>query len=67
MALRVGLEGWPFLGLWTKPGAPFLCIEPWHGHADEEGFAGEFTGKGGAVVLQPGDTFVRSFSIRIGR
>jgi galactose mutarotase-like enzyme len=61
--IRVSLEGWPFLGLWTKPGAHFLCIEPWHGLADPEGFEGEFADKEGAVVLQPGDTFERSFTI----
>jgi hypothetical protein len=24
-------DGLPMLGLWTRPGAPFLCLEPWRG------------------------------------
>ena len=32
--LSVQFEGFPYLGIWTKPNAPFLCIEPWCGLAD---------------------------------
>jgi galactose mutarotase-like enzyme len=41
----------PHLGIWTKPGAPFLCIEPWQGHASPLGFDGEFADKPGTVSL----------------
>jgi galactose mutarotase-like enzyme len=53
---RLGLQfpDTPYLGLWTKPGAPFICIEPWHGMADPVGFAGEFTEKPGVFILAPG-------------
>jgi galactose mutarotase-like enzyme len=44
----------PMLGIWQKPGAPFLCIEPWQGIADPEGFAGDFREKPGIVELEPG-------------
>ena len=44
----------PHLGIWTKPGAPFLCIEPWQGHASPLGFDGEFADKPGTVGLAPG-------------
>ncbi len=54
-ALRVAFQDMPMLGIWTKPGgAPFLCIEPWHSRADDEGFAGEFATKKGVVSLSPG-------------
>lgn len=45
----------PMLGIWQKPGAPFLCIEPWQGLADPQGFAGDFRAKPGVVELAPGD------------
>jgi galactose mutarotase-like enzyme len=53
---RLGLQfpDTPYLGLWTKPGAPFICIEPWHGMADPVGFAGEFTEKPGVFILASG-------------
>jgi len=41
----------PYLGLWSKPGAPFICIEPWHGIADPMGFAGDFTEKPGVFIV----------------
>ena len=49
----------PMLGIWQKPGARFLCIEPWQGHADPVGFTGDFQDKPGAVQLAAAHT-VRS-------
>jgi galactose mutarotase-like enzyme len=43
-----------FLGVWTKPGAGFVCIEPWQGIADESGFSGDFREKWGVFTLAPG-------------
>ena len=37
-SVRVAWRNLPDLGLWTKPGAPFLCIEPWAGYSDPAGF-----------------------------
>jgi len=37
-----------------KPGAPFLCIEPWAGHADLAGPETDFWAKPGVRVLEPG-------------
>lgn len=48
-------DGFSWLGLWNKPGADFLCIEPWAGHADPVGFAGDFRQKPGITLLPPGD------------
>jgi galactose mutarotase-like enzyme len=53
-ALRVDFPDAPFLGVWTKPGAPFICIEPWHGIADPVGYTGDFTAKPGIFKLEPG-------------
>jgi len=44
----------PYLGLWSKPGAPFICIEPWHGMADPVGFSGDFTAKPGVFIVPAG-------------
>jgi galactose mutarotase-like enzyme len=45
----------PQLGIWQKPGANFICIEPWQGTADPAGFAGEFADKPGIILLAPGE------------
>ncbi len=62
-SIRVDFPDMPHLGIWTKPGAGFICIEPWQGHADPEGFDGEFVDKPGIVLIQPGER--REFSMRI--
>jgi galactose mutarotase-like enzyme len=52
--LAVHFPDTPYLGLWSKPSAPFICIEPWHGIADPVGFTGDFTEKPGVFVVPPG-------------
>jgi galactose mutarotase-like enzyme len=52
--LRVDFPDTPYLGVWTKPGAAFICIEPWHGLADPEGFTGDFRTKPGIFEVAPG-------------
>ena len=53
-ALEVGWEGFEQLGIWTKPGAGFLCIEPWRGLPSPADFAGEFPEKPGILLIPPG-------------
>ena len=53
--IRVSYPDAPYLGVWTKPGAHFICIEPWHGIADPDGFCGDFTAKPGVFEVKPGD------------
>ena len=51
--LRIDFPDTPQLGVWTKPGARFVCIEPWHGHADPAGFTGDFRDKPGVFAVAP--------------
>ena len=53
--LRISFPHTPYLGVWSQPGAKFVCIEPWHGHADPTGFTGDFRDKPGVVTVAPGD------------
>jgi galactose mutarotase-like enzyme len=52
--LRLGFPDTPYLGVWTKPQANFICIEPWHGVSDAEGFSGDFTAKTGIFTVAAG-------------
>jgi galactose mutarotase-like enzyme len=52
--LRIDFPDTPHLGIWTKPGAAFVCVEPWHGHADPVGFDGDFRAKPGVFEVAPG-------------
>jgi galactose mutarotase-like enzyme len=53
--LRIDFPDTPMLGIWSKPGAAFLCVEPWHGIADPVGFSGDFADKPGIFTLAPGE------------
>lgn len=63
-AIRVDFPRMPHLGIWTKPGAGYVCIEPWQGYASPEGFDGEFAAKPGMVAIAPGKT--EAFAMSIG-
>jgi len=53
-ALRVTVRDLPHLALWTKDGAPFLCLEAWTGHGDPVGFTGDITRKPSMRLLAAG-------------
>ncbi len=64
-SLEVAWEGFRELGLWMKPGARFLCIEPWLGFASPLEFDGPFIEKPGVLLIPPGESRRASMSIRI--
>ncbi|APG61858.1 aldose epimerase [Sphingorhabdus lutea] len=61
--LAIDFPDTPWLGIWTKPGAAYLCIEPWAGMADPQGFTGDFTEKPGIMMLAKGEE--RSFRMDV--
>ncbi len=61
--VQVSIEGFPYLGIWAKPGAPFICIEPWHGLADYVDSNGDLFAKKGMLTLSPGKYFNSSYQI----
>jgi galactose mutarotase-like enzyme len=63
--LKVHFEDFPSLGIWTKVGAPFICIEPWFGYSDTTESNGNIFEKEGVIVLEANDTFQAKFSIEI--
>jgi len=56
---RVSVEfpNFPQLGIWSIPGAPYVCIEPWFGYLDPEKPYGEFCNKPDIIHLKAHDTF----------
>ncbi len=64
--LRVRFDA-PVVGLWSKPCdgyAPFVCIEPWWGRCDSEGFEGDFRYKDWMQSLAPKDNFRRTIRVQ---
>jgi len=62
--LTMGYDEFPYLGIWAKPGAPFVCIEPWQGIADAADTSQDFTQKEGIMSLGAGETHKAEYSIR---
>ena len=50
-----GIRSFQHAALWTRPGAPFLCLEAWTGYSDPDGFTGDLFDKPGMRVLEPGE------------
>ena len=53
-SIAMEFPGFDHAALWTRPRAPFLCLEAWTGMSDPEGFAGDLFEKPGMRILQPG-------------
>lgn len=51
----------PIVGIWSKPGAPFVCIEPWEGRCDRVGYEGDFADREYTRILAPGESFETSY------
>jgi len=62
-SIQMAFPDCPMLGIWQKPGADFICLEPWAGHADPVGFDGDFREKPGVMELEPGAE--RSFRVSV--
>ncbi len=53
-SITMAFPGFPHAALWTRPGAPFVCLEAWTGYSDTEGFEGDLFEKPGMRALEPG-------------
>jgi len=53
------------LGIWAKPNAPYVCIEPWLGIADLEDTDQDLKNKKGINKLMPSHNFCATYSIEI--
>lgn len=65
LTVRVAAKGYRWLAFWKKPGAKFICIEPWHGHGDHGAVTTDFYKREGTIVLKPGQIYTTAYSITI--
>ncbi|WP_044915224.1 aldose 1-epimerase family protein [Butyrivibrio sp. WCE2006] len=59
----------PVLGIWSPVGknAPFICLEPWYGRADAEGFNGELAEREYEQKLSEGQNFEAGYLITLNK
>lgn len=63
--VEVAYQDAPHLAIWTKVGAPFICIEPWHGIPDDAEHKGRVEVKSGIITLDAGSDFMWTHTITI--
>ncbi len=63
--LKFDLSEFPYLGLWAKTNAPYVCIEPWIGIADTSDSNRVFSTKEEIISLGSNETFTANYSIEI--
>lgn len=63
--LSVAFKHFKYLGIWAKPNANYVCIEPWQGCADTMGKYTNFSQKEGVLSLPPLGKFDRSIIISV--
>ncbi|MDY3917812.1 MAG: aldose 1-epimerase family protein [Candidatus Limivivens sp.] len=64
--VTVSCPGFPYVGVWAKPGSSFVCLEPWYGRTDDTGYTGDLSGKTGVQKLEKDGVFEVSYEIVIG-
>lgn len=55
----------PYLGLWAKPAAEYVCIEPWYGINDSHERKDDFSQKRAIQKLEPSEEFFFPWSAEI--
>ncbi len=55
--VKFDMGGSPYLGIWAKPGAPYVCIEPWFGVNDSFEKKPDFSQKDAINKLPPEEIF----------
>jgi galactose mutarotase-like enzyme len=63
--LTLRCQDWTAVGFWTKKNAPFFCIEPWWGWADNINSSGKLSEKKGLFWLEAGNEKEFHFEIEV--
>ena len=58
--VKIIFKDYPNLALWSKPGADYVCIEPWLGLPDRENESIDITEKSTYKKISPKDSFAIS-------
>ncbi|WP_413487917.1 aldose 1-epimerase family protein [Carnobacterium divergens] len=66
-SVAVRFVDFPYVGIWSPPqtDAPFVCIEPWFGIADDMNATGKIEEKLGMQTLAPQKSFEAAFEITV--
>ena len=60
----MNFKDFPYLGIWSKEDAPFICIEPWFNTADKVNANGIFKEKEDLIELKPNKEFKTEYKVK---
>ena len=63
--VQLDFHEFPMVAFWTKPEAPFLCLEPWQGCAAWDNESGKFEDKPFCTTLEPGREKALTYAFHI--
>ncbi len=63
--IKFSYVGFNTLAIWTKPNAPFVCLEPWQGYADHSDSDYNFIKKDDIVSLKYNESYECGYNITI--
>jgi galactose mutarotase-like enzyme len=61
----VDFRDFPYIGIWAKPNADYVCIEPWLGIGDNVGTDQNIETKEGILKLEQNRSFKAAYSIQV--
>ena len=61
--LNFNFEGFSYFGIWASKDAPFVCLEPWCGIADNIHHDGQLANKEGINKLNAGEKWQRTWAV----
>jgi len=62
-SVHVEFDGFTYLAFWAPVGAPFVCIEPWCGRADDIDTNHRLEDKTSIIMLEKDKSFIKTLTI----
>lgn len=63
--LSMRFKDFPYLGIWAKPNAEYVCIEPWIGITDSFDTNRDFETKDGLISIKGKENIIATYTIEI--
>ncbi|MDU1910580.1 aldose 1-epimerase family protein [Fusobacterium sp.] len=63
--IKLVYKGFKYIAFWNKPGAEYICLEPWNGISDFDNASGDLKEKIGIEKIKKAEVYHRALDITI--
>ncbi len=63
--IKFEYKGFKYIAFWNKPGAEYVCLEPWNGISDFDNASGDLKEKAGIEKIEMNEVYNKTLSIEI--